>query len=243
AIKGAVQVLEPALTGADALTHEFFGVIVEEVDRLNRVVTQFLSYSRPFSGEMQVVNLSEVVKATLRLIPAARLERIRVDLGVFVERRGEYGAKELFADALGGLSESSTNLRLEPHAPAVRGDPEALRQVLHNLVLNALDATEEQSTAGRVWIELEHRVRGLPDADAVALIVRDNGPGLSTVTLANLFVPFHTTKTGGTGLGLPISQRIVENHGGVIEVSNNPDGGASFSVLLPVDHGITSTSQ
>jgi two-component system C4-dicarboxylate transport sensor histidine kinase DctB len=51
--------------------------------------------------------------------------------------------------------------------------------------------------------------------------------------MTNLFVPFHTTKSGGTGLGLPISQRIVENHRGVIEVGNMPDGGARFTVLLP----------
>ncbi len=235
AIKGAVQVLEPALASADPMTNEFLGVIVEEVDRLNRVVTQFLSYSRPFSGEMQLVDLTEVVKATLRLIPAARLDRIRVDMGVFAERRGDFPASE--------ANLSSTSLRLEPHAPAVRGDPEALRQVLHNLVLNALDATEEQRPPGHVWIELEHRPRGLTGTDAVALMVVDDGPGLSAAIMANLFVPFHTTKSGGTGLGLPISQRIVENHGGVIEVSNNPDGGATFTVLLPVDHGITSTSQ
>jgi C4-dicarboxylate-specific signal transduction histidine kinase len=115
--------------------------------------------------------------------------------------------------------------------------------VLHNLVLNALDATGEMNPPGKVWIELEHRMRGLPDTDAVAITVRDNGPGISAATMANLFVPFHTTKSGGTGLGLPISQRIVENHNGMIEVSNNPDGGASFTVLLPVDLAITSTSQ
>lgn len=248
AIKGAVQVIEPSIrasaaAGGDPLTVEFLGVIVEEVDRLNRVVTQFLSYSRPFSGALQGVDLTEVVKATLRLIPAARLERIRVDLGLFAERRGEVPALE--------ANSSSSELRLEAHAPALRGDPEALRQVLHNLVLNALDATEATESAahgragehGWVWIELEHRTRGLPDTDAIALTVRDDGPGLSPKTLANLFVPFHTTKTGGTGLGLPISQRIVENHGGMIAVSNNPDRGASFTVLLPVFQGLTSTSQ
>ncbi|MFV8749758.1 sensor histidine kinase [Nannocystaceae bacterium ST9] len=244
AIKGAVQVIEPTIrsNASDPLTTEFLGVIVEEVDRLNRVVTQFLSYSRPFSGALQPVDLTEVVKATLRLVPAARLERIRVDLGVFAERRGELSAAE--------ANSSSSELRLEPHAPALRGDPEALRQVLHNLVLNALDATEESSPPGHVWIELEHRVRCLPDTDAIALTVRDDGPGLSPKTIANLFVPFHTTKTGGTGLGLPISQRIVENHGGMIAVSNNSTGapgaherGASFTVLLPVFQGITSTSQ
>jgi two-component system sensor histidine kinase HydH len=238
AIKGAVQVIEPAIrenasTGAtDPLTAEFLGVIVEEVDRLNRVVTQFLSYSRPFSGEMQSVDLAEVVKATLRLIPPARLERLRVDFGVFADRRGELPASE----AHGSIA--------NPHAPALRGDPEALRQVLHNLVLNALDATEQPGAeSGHVWIELEHRTRGLSNSDAIALTVRDDGPGLSPQIKKNLFVPFHTTKSGGTGLGLPISARIVENHGGMIVVDDNPDRGASFTVLLPVFQAITSTSQ
>ena len=233
AIKGAVQVVQPGLEQVDDMTREFLGVIVEEVDRLNRVVVQFLSYSRPYSGEMQRLDLTEVVRATLRLLPSERLERVFVDFGPYVERRGELPA----ADA------SSVSLVLEDHAPASRGDPEALRQVLHNLVLNALDATDEQSPPGRVWIELEHRIRGLPSTDAVVIAVRDDGPGLNPKTMSNLFVPFHTTKSGGTGLGLPISQRIVENHNGMIEVSNNPDGGASFCVLLPVDLGITSTSQ
>ena len=233
AIKGAVQVVEPGLASADPLTKEFLGVIVEEVDRLNRVVTQFLSYSRPFSGEMQRIDLSAIVRGTIRLLPKDRVNRVHVDFGIFVDHQGELSAAEA----------SSVNLTLEPHAPPLRGDPEALRQVLHNLVLNALDATGEMNPPGKVWIELEHRVRGLPDTDAVAITVRDNGPGLSAATIANLFVPFHTTKSGGTGLGLPISQRIVENHNGMIEVSNNPDAGASFTVLLPVDLAITGTSQ
>ena len=233
AIKGAAQVVEVA--EVDDMTREFLNVIVEEVDRLNRVVVQFLSYSRPFSGEMQRLSLPDVVRATLRLLPNDRIDRVAVDFGPFVEARGELSAAEASSAAL--------HLVLEEHAPPSRGDPEALRQVLHNLVLNALDATEEQDPPGRVWIELGHRVRGLPNSDAVVIAVRDNGPGLNPKTMSNLFVPFHTTKSGGTGLGLPISQRIVENHNGMIEVSNNPDGGASFSVLLPVDLGITSTSQ
>ncbi|HLT38825.1 MAG TPA: ATP-binding protein [Enhygromyxa sp.] len=233
AIKGAVQVVEPGLGSADPLTREFLGVIVEEVDRLNRVVTQFLSYSRPYSGEMQRIDLAAIVRATLRLLPKERVARVHVDFGVFVDHQGELSAAEA----------SSANLTLEPHAPPLRGDPEALRQVLHNLLLNALDATDETDPPGKVWIEIEHRMRGLPDTDAVAITVRDNGPGLTAATMSNLFIPFHTTKSGGTGLGLPISQRIVENHNGMIEVSNNLDGGASFTVLLPVDLAITSTSQ
>jgi signal transduction histidine kinase len=204
AIKGAVQVVEPQMAKMSESTNEFLGVIVEEVDRLNRVVTQFLSYSRPYTGEMRPVDLGEVVQATLRLLDPERAERVTVDL-------------------------------VAP--PRVRGDAEALRQVLLNLVLNGLDATGGMEPKGRVWIDVGTRRRGLSTGDAVTVTVRDNGPGLSPHTLTNLFVPFHTTKSGGTGLGLPISQRIVENHGGLIEVGNGETGGARFTVLLPHDEG------
>ena len=73
----------------------------------------------------------------------------------------------------------------------------------------------------------------MPSGDAVTVSVRDTGPGFSDHTMTNLFVPFHTTKTGGTGMGLPISQRIVENHRGLIEASTPEGGGAQFTVVLP----------
>jgi signal transduction histidine kinase len=209
AIKGAVQVMQPSMKQQDPHTEEFLGVIVEEVDRLNRVVTQFLSYSRPFKGEIGQVDLAHVVQDTVRLIDPERLERLHVDV----------------PDDL----------------PPVRGDAEALRQVFLNLLMNALDAIEdplasrEGEDPARVWIDGRLRPRGLPDGDAVGITVRDNGPGLSQQTLSTIFVPFHTTKTGGTGLGLPICQRIVENHRGVILVGNNVEGGASFTVVLPVE--------
>lgn len=206
AIKGAVLVMDTARPNLPPSTTEFLDVIVEEVDRLNRVVSQFLTYSRPFKGEIGRVDLSTVVTATLRLLPEAARQRIIV--------------------------------HHDDDVPAVRGDADALRQVLHNLVLNALDAVGPETSdtephARRIGIELSVRRRGLIRADAVALSVWDTGPGLSHQTLTNLFVPFHTTKSGGTGLGLPISQRIVENHNGVIEVGNRAEGGARFSVVLP----------
>lgn len=201
AIKGAVQVVEPNLQHADPVTREFLGVIVEEVDRLNRVVTQFLTYSRPFTGQMDPVALGDVVAATLRLLDEDG--RARVTVAPF------------------------SNL------PAVRGDAEALRQVLLNLVRNALDAIAGLSPPGRVFVSLGVRRHGLGSGDAVTLTVRDNGPGFAPGALGNLFVPFHTTKASGTGLGLPISQRIVENHRGLIEVSAPEGGGAQFTVVLP----------
>lgn len=211
AIKGAVLVLEPGLPKMDAQTREFLGVIVEEVDRLNRVVSQFLTYSRPFKGEMTPVDLREVIGATLRLLTDAQRERLR---------------PPVVDDAA--------------PVPDVRGDADALRQVVLNLVLNALDAVSEDPE-GRVWLDLSVRQRGLLRGTAVALDVCDNGPGLSAQTMTNLFVPFHTTKTGGTGLGLPISQRIVENHHGTIEVGRTPDGGARFTVLIPAHPDLPTT--
>jgi len=203
AIKGAVQVVEPAMRGADPTTREFLGVIVEEVERLNRVVTQFLSYSRPFSGEMSAVLLADVVAATMRLLDEDKRQRVTVTVA--------------------------------PNLPRVRGDAEALRQVLLNLLRNAFDAIADLQPSGRVWITLGLRRHGLASGDAVTLSVRDSGPGFTPQALANLFVPFHTTKSGGTGLGLPISQRIVENHRGLIEASAPEGGGAQFTVVLPIE--------
>ncbi len=211
AIKGAVQVMESIEDKHGPQAREFLDVIVEEVDRLNRVVSQFLTYSRPFKGELSLVEPQAIVSATLRLLPEAWRDRVTV------RERGS--------------------------VPKIRGDGDALRQVLHNLVLNAIDATAGMSEpAPAIEITLSVRHRGLLRGDAVAIDVRDNGPGLSARTMTNLFVPFHTTKSGGTGLGLPISQRIVENHRGVIEVANNQDGGARFTVLLPAQGELTVTS-
>ncbi len=204
AIKGAAQVLEPSSARLDRNTREFLSVIVEEVDRLNRVVVQFLTYSRPFRGDMEPVDLKQVVGATVRLLSADQRERVTIRLD----------ANDL---------------------PPVRGDADALRQVFHNLVLNALDATSMGTEPGHVWIEGSVRRRGLSRTASVAVTVRDDGPGLSVHTMTNLFVPFHTTKSGGTGLGLPISQRIVENHRGTIEVANDSDRGARFTVVLPAE--------
>ena len=203
AIKGAVELIEPALTKVDPDTGEFLGVIVEEVERLNRVVTEFLRYSRPFKGEMAPVHLSEVVAATVRLLDENSRRRVVV-------------------------------VPPPPLLPPARGDAEALRQVLLNLVRNGVDAVTAIEPPGVVRVSLGVRPGGLPSGDAVTVTVRDNGTGFSSATLTNLFVPFHTTKSGGTGLGLPISQRIVENHRGLIEVSTPEEGGAQFTVVLPV---------
>ena len=120
---------------------------------------------------------------------------------------------------------------LKPAEPlSVQGDAEELRQLLVNLVLNAVDATSghEQSPA-RIVVALEPI-----DAGRCALSVRDSGPGPSADVSARLFEPFVTGKPEGTGLGLFVARQIAEDHGGTIRW-NRADGMTEFTVELPLE--------
>ena len=109
----------------------------------------------------------------------------------------------------------------------IQADPDQLEQALINLVRNAVDATLE---AGGTEVSL----RWLTRAGKVHLLVEDHGPGLPDT--ANLFVPFYTTKQGGSGIGLVLSRQIAEGHGGTLRVENRGEGrGARARMVLPMD--------
>ena len=113
---------------------------------------------------------------------------------------------------------------------AVRADPEKLRRVLANLIGNALDAFEEGSTpAPRLELSLGDNLAGTE----VWLRVRDNGPGIAPERLAKIFTPFHTSRRAGTGLGLALSKKVVEAHGGTLEVKSQLGAGTDMTVVLP----------
>jgi hypothetical protein len=112
-----------------------------------------------------------------------------------------------------------------PELPLVEHDPVQIEQVLLNLLLNAIQATEG---AGRVLVTL-----GLNNASAL-ISVKDEGQGIRPENLAHLFRPFFTTKENGTGLGLSLARRIVEAHGGRIEVSSVQGQGTEFCLWLPI---------
>jgi signal transduction histidine kinase len=101
-----------------------------------------------------------------------------------------------------------------------------------NLAINAVQA---MSSGGKLVISTAPRTGGRRGAPAQFLEIRfrDTGPGIPAPELKNLFIPFYTTKDKGTGLGLPISQRIIENHGGTIEVRSRVGVGSTFTVVLP----------
>ena len=186
-------------------------IIVEEVNRLNKIVSQFLDYARPYRGEQRPLEVADVLKKTLSLLPKEKETQ-------------EQGAVEIvttFAERM----------------PPVRADAEQLLQVFLNLSLNAIQAVAPGGVPGKLFISTALRRATRRGATAAFLEVRfrDTGVGIPAGDLKNLFIPFFTTKDKGTGLGLPISQRIIENHGGTIEVRSQPGEGATFTVLLPIE--------
>jgi signal transduction histidine kinase len=112
--------------------------------------------------------------------------------------------------------------------PEIMADRDQVIQVLTNLVQNGIDAAKA-SPEPRVIVRVESN-----DKESVRFSVCDNGPGVSPEVLPRLFEPYLTTKAHGTGLGLPICQRIVLEHGGEISYVARPEGGACFQVILPI---------
>jgi len=112
-------------------------------------------------------------------------------------------------------------------APPMTADPAQLKQAVINLVINAIQAVERN---GRIEVS----VRADADAGTCAIRVSDNGPGVPGEKRAAIFEPFFTTKSEGSGLGLWIVQQIAMAHGGTVTVDDRPDGGAAFTLLLPL---------
>lgn len=206
AIKASAQYLGDSPESSNEGAREFLDIIVEEADRLNRVVSSFLEYANPAHGDAQLL----------------------IDVNAVVERTAQV------LDSGAGAPDLMRALTLAPALPQVRIDPERLRQVLINLIQNAMQAIEGGGT-----LHIETGLRELTDPDGtlrrwVEVQVTDTGPGIPEQVLNNLFEPFVTTRQKGTGLGLAISQRIVKGAGGNIVVRTRENQGSTFTVRLPV---------
>lgn len=117
------------------------------------------------------------------------------------------------------------NFSAEKELPLLKADPAELQQIFTNLFLNAID---EMPGGGILGIELIH------DNLDIVILVRDSGRGIPKENLPNIFDPFFSTKSMGTGMGLPVVLRIVKNYGGKIEVTDTSDAGTTFLIRLPV---------
>ncbi|MGH8202817.1 MAG: sensor histidine kinase [Steroidobacteraceae bacterium] len=126
---------------------------------------------------------------------------------------------------------AAIHLSLDDRLEGIEADRGRVRQILNNLVTNALEALEGTP---QPRLEIATRLEGAEDGQYAALAVCDNGPGFPRELLGRVFDPYVTSKPKGTGLGLAIVKKIVEEHGGRIEADNRPEGGARVRVLLPV---------
>jgi two-component system, NtrC family, sensor histidine kinase HydH len=209
AIKGAAQLLneEHESSVLDSTSREFVGIILEEVERLDRVVGSVLDYARPSKGNPGLIDVNAVVRRSLQVLSNERNEGVNFEVRC---------AQDLFS---------------------VRADSEQLRQVLINLVRNGIQAMNGRGTLRvTTWQRHGWRPgwnATSPSRDWVEIAIQDEGPGIMPQVLENLFVPFFTTKIQGTGLGLAISHRLVEAMGGRILVASQQGHGSTFSIVLP----------
>ncbi|MBN1918679.1 MAG: hypothetical protein JW889_12285 [Verrucomicrobia bacterium] len=183
--------------------------IIRETERIAGMIRRLLDFARPKPLKIERLDLNEVVRET-----AGVLARQAEKAGVTVE---------LQLDAA--------------RSAAVSGDRGQLEQVFVNLALNAIQAMPD---GGSLVISIRRSRRRLPDGEsepAAVVAFKDTGEGIPAKNRRLIFEPFFTTKAAGqgTGLGLAVSKRIVEDHGGEIGVTSRAGKGATFTVRLPLD--------
>ena len=164
----------------------------------------------------------EVIDRMRGLLTRRQVERCRFSINLL--------AGEIVALVLPDATMRGVRLALEtdPAMPSVHGDRVQLQQVLLNLLLNAVEAVNENPPASRLVT-----VRARPVGATVEVAVSDTGPGIPADNLLRVFEPFFSSKPNGLGMGLAISRSIIEAHGGRLWAENNPDGGATFTLRVP----------
>ena len=181
------------------------GLVVRESDRLSRLLSEFLDFSRVRATECRPLDLHAVAAAAIRLV-----------------REHPDCPDDAVIDLAGGST-------------AMEGDEDLLHRVVSNLVLNAVQAAGKGArvTVRTGRPAPQELPRGAGIENPVALAVSDNGPGIPENLRARLFDPFVTGRVGGTGLGLAIVQRAVEAHRGLVLVDSTEGKGTTFTVYFP----------
>ena len=195
-MKTSAELLLKNTSGENAVTRELAGYISAEVDRTNSLITRFLEFARPLRLRLEETDLNSVIDRAV-----AELERRRPPLDVAVYKN---------------------------YSPDIRPfqlDGELMQRVIHNLLLNAAQASRPRGA-----ITVKTRLVG----GEAEIAVLDRGAGIDPKDLESIFNPFFTTKTDGVGLGLAIVSKIVDEHGGKMAVESEPGQGSVFRIFLPV---------
>jgi signal transduction histidine kinase len=179
-------------------------VIEREIDRLERIVSDFLVFARPNDPQLAAVAPHDLLREIRELLAP---ELAQSEIALVVESRAE--------------------------VPPLRADPHQLKQVLVNLVRNAAESIGQKGRVTLRTRKDRLPLRGRSQ-EVVVLEVEDTGTGILAEVQERLFDPFFTTKAAGTGLGLSIAMRILERHGGTLQFQTAPGRGTTFGVVLPV---------
>ena len=176
----------------------FIELMRGEVHRLNAIVEEFLTLARPLNMKTDLVKVDQLLN---ELTTLTQSDAAAAGVEVAVVSHGP--------------------------RPVVKADPDYLKQVLLNLILNGVQAMPE---GGRLTVETSIR------DGRMRLSVSDTGTGIEPENLARIFEPYFTTKADGSGLGLAIARRIIEGHGGTLDVTSKTGSGSRFEIVLPLDH-------
>jgi signal transduction histidine kinase len=197
AMKGLTQLAQEDLPG-DHKTQSLMSTVVREAERLEQLVTDLLSFARPRDPQISQFDIMRTL-LDVRTVLQPKLEAARIRL----------------------------DIASSPDGQLIHSDESGIRQILLNILLNAMDSTPPE---GAITV----RARRDEKANTFIVEVDDSGPGLGNRDPEELFQPFATTKTKGTGLGLPISRQIAERLGGSLQLANRPEGGARCTLSLPL---------
>ena len=186
---------------------ELSSIVRREMVRIDSIVSQMLTFSGPAKPNLVPLRLHDVLNHSLRLIQHQIAQK---------------------------------NIRLDRSFAAVtdvvKGDDYQLKQAFLNLLFNAVEATPSNGTLTVITEVARTSAAELHEngASEIQVIIRDSGFGISPENLIRVFEPFFTTKPKGTGLGLPITRRIVQEHSGTIAVESEADKGATFKIVFPI---------
>ena len=208
--------LTPIQLSAERLRRRFLPQMSDDdsvvLERATRTIVQ------------QVEAMKEMVNAFSDYARAPDMEITRVDLNQLVAEVADlYRVREIPV---------SVQLSLDPGVVEIEADSGRVRQILHNLIRNAVEALEGQDDA---VVRITTRGTDEFDLRAVFIMVEDNGPGIPPESVDRIFDPYVTSKPKGTGLGLAIVKKLVEEHGGWVEASNRAEGGVRVTIALPAD--------
>lgn len=201
AISNSVGMLKRdlSLRGDD---QKLFNMVIEETDRLNSIITNFLTFAHPAEYHFVRSDILEIIDETLFLLEQD------------VRFHEEIRIVKMYANDV----------------PKVYVDRNWIRKVFWNLLINSIDAMPR---GGKIFIRVRKPNR--PDRSEIEIVIADTGSGIPPEIIRKIFEPFFTTKKSkGTGLGLSIVHRIVDNHGGVIDVRSKLNKGTTFTVRLPI---------